>query len=224
MLLEIPGVLDAPALERVSELLAGARFVDGRLSAGLAARRVKRNEEVEAGAPVLEELNRLVMGALVRHPRFQSAVLPLRVAGAYYARYGPGMTYGDHVDDPVMGPPGGQYRSDVSATVFLSPPEACDGGELVIQTAFGPRAVKLAAGAAVVYPSSSLHHVAAVTRGERLVAVTWVQSMVRSPEQRELLDGLNQAREKLLRDAPDAEETRRVDVAYVNLVRMWSEV
>lgn len=224
MLLEIPEVLDHRMLARVDELLEGARFVDGRLSAGLAARRVKKNEEVEPGATVLEELNRLVMGALVRHPRFKSAVLPLRVAVPFFARYGPGMTYGDHVDDPVMGPAGGQYRSDVSATVFLSPPEDYAGGELVIGTAFGPRTVKMAAGAAVVYPSSSLHHVAEVTSGRRLVAVTWIQSMVRSPERRELLDTLNQARERMLREDPGGEATRQVDVAYVNLVRMWSEV
>ncbi|MDZ7750859.1 MAG: Fe2+-dependent dioxygenase [Gammaproteobacteria bacterium] len=224
MLLEILGILDARTLARVQELLEGARFVDGRLSAGLAARRVKHNQEVDGGAPELAELNRLVMGALVRHPRFKSAVLPLRVATPFYARYGSDMTYGDHVDDPVMGAPGSQYRSDVSATVFLSAPETYEGGELVINTAFGPRGVKLAAGAAVAYPSSSLHHVAPVTAGERRVAVTWIQSMIRSPEQRELLDGLNLAREQMLRDAPDAEETKRVDVAYVNLVRMWSEV
>jgi len=224
MLIEIPQVLDQDQLKRVAELLSGARFVDGRLSAGLTARRVKHNEELDGGAPELEQLNQIVMGTLVRHPAFKSAVLPHRVAVPFYARYTPGMEYGDHVDDPVMGPAGGRYRSDVSCTVYLNGPDGYDGGELVINTTFGTREVKLPAGDAVLYPSSSLHHVAPVTRGERLVAVTWIQSMVRDAARRELLHELNQAREKLLVEHPQAEETAQVDHAYVNLVRMWAEV
>ena len=123
-----------------------------------------------------------------------------------------------------MGPAGGRYRSDVSCTVYLNGPDGYDGGELVINTTFGTREVKLPAGDAVLYPSSSLHHVAPVTRGERLVAVTWIQSMVRDAARRELLHELNQAREKLLVERPQAEETAQVDHAYVNLVRMWAEV
>jgi PKHD-type hydroxylase len=224
VLIEISQVLDQGQLERVGQLLSGARFVDGRLSAGLAARRVKHNEEMDGAARELDQLNQIVMGTLVRHPVFKSAVLPHRVAVPFYARYTPGMEYGDHVDDPVMGPAGGRYRSDVSCTVFLSGPDAYDGGELVINTTFGSRVAKLPAGDAVLYPSSSLHYVAPVTRGERLVAVTWIQSMVRDAARRELLHELNQAREKLLVEHPQAEETARVDHAYVNLVRMWAEV
>jgi PKHD-type hydroxylase len=108
--------------------------------------------------------------------------------------------------------------------VYLNGPDGYEGGELVINTTFGTREVKLPAGDAVLYPSSSLHHVAPVTRGERLVAVTWIQSMVRDAARRELLHELNQAREKLLVERPQAEETAQVDHAYVNLVRMWAEV
>ncbi len=222
MLYRISGVLGRSQLERVAQLLAQARFVDGRLSAGMAAERVKQNEELDPSSADMDTLNRVVMGSLVSHPEFKSAVLPHRVAVPFYARYAPGMRYGDHVDDPVMGPSGGRYRSDVSVTVFLN--DNYQGGSLVIQTAFGPREVKMPAGDAVVYPSSSRHHVAEVTDGERLVAVTWVQSMVRDESRRELLHELNQAREKLLKERPDAEETAAVDTAYVNLVRMWAEV
>ncbi len=222
MLYRISGVLGRSQLERVAQLLAQARFVDGRLSAGMAAKRVKQNEELDPSSADMDTLNRVVMGSLVSHPEFKSAVLPHRVAVPFYARYAPGMRYGDHVDDPVMGPSGGRYRSDVSVTVFLN--DNYQGGSLVIQTAFGPREVKMPAGDAVVYPSSSRHHVAEVTDGERLVAVTWVQSMVRDESRRELLHELNQAREKLLKERPDAEETAAVDTAYVNLVRMWAEV
>ena len=123
-----------------------------------------------------------------------------------------------------MGPPGQQYRSDVSTTVFLNEPDDYVGGELVINTSFGEQKIKLAAGAAVVYPSSSLHHVAEVTAGTRLVAVTWTQSIIRDPARRELLYQLNQARESLLKTRPDDSETKNVDVAYVNLFRMWAEL
>ncbi len=224
MLITIANILDKQRLDFITETLANARFVDGTLSAGMAAKRVKNNEELAADEKLMQQLNNLVMGSLVKHPDFQAAALPLRVAAPFYARYTPGMTYGNHVDDPVMGPPGQQYRSDVSTTVFLNSPDEYDGGELVIRTSFGEQKIKLEAGAAVVYPSSSLHHVAEVSRGTRLVAVTWTQSLIRDPAKRELLYELNQARESLLKSRPDDEETRKVDVSYVNLFRMWSEL
>jgi PKHD-type hydroxylase len=224
MLVTIPDVLDPQRIDFVQSMLKNARFVDGKLSAGTAASRVKQNEELQMDNTQLEQLNNIVMGCLVKHPTFQSAALPVKIAAPFYARYQPGMTYGDHVDDAIMGPPQGRYRSDVSTTVFLNSPDDYDGGELVIRTSFGEQQIKLQAGQAVVYPSSSLHHVAEVTRGERLVAVTWAQSMVRDPAQRELLFGLNQARESLLQKHPDEAETRQVDITYSNLFRMWAEI
>lgn len=226
MLLHIPNVLNKNELNMVHAMLQKANFVDGKLSAGMAAKRVKNNQEVSRDdAQLLQQLNNIVMGRLVQNPTYQSAALPLRVATPFYARYSKGMTYGDHVDDPVMGPgPGQQYRSDLSITVFLNPPEDYQGGELVIRSEFGDRSVKYPAGDAVMYPSSSIHHVAEVTKGERVVAVTWLQSMIREPQKRELLFELNQAREALLKSAPEATETKRVDRSYVNLVRMWAEL
>lgn len=223
MLLQIPNVLSKDKLTVIRAILAKSQFVDGKLSAGMAAERVKNNEELAADAKEVQQLNNLVMGSLVQHPVYQSATLPIKIASPFYARYRPGMTYGDHVDDPVMGPPQGRYRSDVSTTVFLNDPDNYEGGELVIRTSFGDQQIKLPAGYAVVYPSSSLHHVAEVTDGERLVAVTWAQSMVRDAARRELLYELNQARESLLKQRPEEDETKRVDVAYVNLIRMWAE-
>lgn len=224
MLLAIPGVLKADEAARVRAVLAGAHFVDGRLSAGSAARRVKNNEELPAGASDLEQLNRLVMGNLMRHPVYRAGAMPLHVASPLYARYRSGMTYGEHLDDPIMGADGVIYRSDIAITIFLNAPEEYDGGELVIRMAAGEREVKLAAGDAVLYPAGSLHRVVPVSRGERLVAVTWVQSMVRDAAQRELLYGLNLAREKLLESAPQAEETAQVNAAYQNLIRMWADL
>jgi len=223
MLLQIPKVLSKDKLTVIQAILAKSQFIDGKLSAGMAAERVKNNEEIAGDAREIQQLNNLVMGSLVQHPVYQSATLPIKIASPFYARYRPGMTYGDHVDDPVMGPPQGRYRSDVSTTVFLNEPDSYEGGELVIRTSFGDQQIKLPAGYAVVYPSSSLHHVAEVTQGERLVAVTWAQSMVRDAARRELLYELNQARENLLKQRPEEDETKRVDVAYVNLIRMWAE-
>ena len=223
MLTQLTNVLDPAELQTARRLISGGGFVDGVFSAGIAAGRVKRNQELSLEERLMRQLNNLVMGGLVRHTVYRSAAMPLKVAAPYYARYSAGMSYGNHVDDPVMGQ-GDLYRSDISVTIFLSDPADYDGGELVIQTSFGEQRVKLAAGDAVIYPSSSLHRVAEVTRGERLVAVSWIQSLIREPDKRALLHELNQAREKLLQENPDAEETARVNHAYINLVRMWSEI
>ena len=224
MLLIVQGVLKPDELALARSWLADAPFVDGKLSAGVSARRVKANEERDRSAAGVERLDQLVMGALTRHPMYRNGALPLHAASPLYARYRPGMTYGEHLDDPIMGTGGVLYRSDVAVTVFLSGPEEYDGGELCVSTVVGEQQVKGAAGDAVLYPASTIHRVAPVTRGERLVAVTWVQSLVRDPARRELLYGLNLAREKLLAAAPEAEETAQVNASYLNLIRMWSDI
>lgn len=224
MLLTLPKLLNPAQLDKMHEVLADAEFVDGRHTAGFAAAKVKHNEEMRPDSRRMQLLIRILMASLGHHPTFRFGVLPHRVADPIFARYRPGMTYGEHVDDPIMGSSGPRFRSDVSMTVFLNPPEDYDGGELVIRTAFGEHQVKLPAGDALVYPSSSLHRVAAVSRGERLVALTWIQSYVRDPARRELLYELNQAREVLLKQAPQAEHTALVDRSYANLVRMWGEL
>ncbi len=223
MLTQIHGVLDQQQLQIAQKLVSQGRFADGSTSAGKAAKRVKHNEELSLESAQLAELNNLVMGSLVKHPTYRSAAMPLKVAAPYYAHYTAGMSYGDHIDDPIMGQ-GDIYRSDLSVTIFLNNPDEYKGGELVIQTPFGEQQVKLAAGDAILYPSSSRHRVAEVTQGERLVAVSWIQSLVRDPDKRTLLHELNQARETLLNEKPDADETRQVNQSYINLVRMWSEI
>lgn len=223
MLLQIPNLLNSAQLEKLQEIIAASDFVDGRLTAGMAAGRVKANEELAQDPQVLQRLYRVIMASLGHNEIFRSAALPAKVADFIFARYQPGMRYGDHVDDPIMGQ-GAKFRSDVSMTVFLNPPEEYDGGELVIRTPFGDQQVKLDAGHAVVYPSASVHRVAEVTRGERLVALTWIQSFVRDAAQRELLYELDQSRQQLLRSDPESDLTKNVDRSYVNLLRMWAEV
>ena len=224
MLLTIPNLLDQAQLEKIQEIIADATFVDGKLTAGFAAARVKENLEMQADPGRMKLLIRIIMASLGHNEAFRFGALPHRVADPIFARYKPDMTYGDHVDDPIMGSSGPRFRSDVSMTIFLNQLEAYDGGELTIRTAFGEKRVKLPAGDAVIYPSSSLHQVAPVTRGERLVALTWIQSYVRDPAQRELLYELNLAREKLLKQAPEEETTSYVDRSYSNLLRMWADL
>lgn len=224
MLLELPGVLGEAQLAKVHEVLGKAEFVDGKLTAGKAARRVKNNEEMKKSPDLQELLVRILVSALGYNNAFKSAAFPAKMADPIFARYTPGMTYGDHVDDPIMGGSGPRFRTDVSMTVFLNDPSQYDGGELVIRTSFGGKKVKLAAGDAVLYPSSSLHHVAEVTRGERMVGLFWIQSHVRDPAKRELLYELNMAREQLIDDMPEGQTTALVDKTYANLVRMWADV
>jgi len=224
MLITIPDVLNKEELAVVRDFIAGADFVDGKLSAGSEAKEVKNNLEMRATDQHMSQLNNLVMGKLVNHPVYLNAAMPARIAAPFYARYTQGMQYGKHIDDPIMGPAGQRYRTDLSITVFLNPPDDYDGGELVVQTAFGEQRVKLQAGDAVMYPSGSTHRVAEVTRGERIVAVTWLQSMVRDPSQRELLYRLSQARDILLHKSKGEEEAELVSNVYINLMRMWSEL
>ena len=224
MLLAIKKVLNAQQLTVVQKLLENAQFVDGKLSAGKEAKAVKNNEELDQQSPLHQQLNNIVMSSLVQNEAYQRAAFPSRISTPFYARYGKGMTYGFHVDNPVMGPYGQQYRTDVSTTVFLNDKDAYQGGEITIQTAFGEQQIKLEAGDAIVYPSSSLHQVNEITQGQRLVAVIWAQSMVRDPAKRELLYELSGAREILLDKQPEADETRHVSNVYSNLVRRWSDV
>lgn len=224
MLLAIPNVLTQDQLNHVRQLLNDARFVDGRLSAGTTARKVKKNHELPADSNLQGQLNNVVMNALFNNPLYQAAVLPHRQATPFYARYEPGEAYGQHVDDPVMGPMQGRYRTDVSTTLFLNEPDDYAGGEIVIQSQTGEQAIKLAAGSAITYPSGSLHRVAEVTQGTRLVAVTWAQSMVRDAEKRELLFNLYQSRVALQKKYPDDDEVVKVDHTYINLMRMWAEI
>lgn len=224
MLITIPEVLNKEELAVVRDFIAEADFVDGKLSAGSEAIDVKNNLEIRTSDQHMSQLNNLVMGKLVKHPVYLNAAMPAKIAAPFYARYTQGMQYGKHIDDPIMGPAGQRYRTDLSITVFLNPPEDYDGGELVVQTAFGEQRVKLEAGDAVMYPSGSTHCVTEVTRGERVVAVTWLQSMVRDSSQRELLYRLSQARDILLDKSKGAKETELVSNTYINLVRMWSEV
>jgi len=193
------------------------------MTAGGLAQQVKQNEEISSDSADLRELNEIVMGALVRHPEYRAICWPKRIAAPIYARYESTMAYGEHVDDPVMGQDQ-VYRADISFTVFLSQKDSYEGGELSIVENFGEQQVKLDAGSAVFYPSSSLHSVLPVTSGTRFVAVSWIQSTIRDAAKRQLLYELNQAREILIKEQPGSPACHLLSNSFNNLVRRWVEL
>lgn len=224
MLSEINNLLSPADLAKIQGLIGDAQWQSGDHSAGSHARDKKANEEMDQSCQSWTAINQQVVSQLYSHPLFQSMVLPAKVSAAFISRCQPGMYYGQHIDDPIMGSPNARYRSDVAVTVFLSEPDSYDGGELTIQSRFGKVAVKLRAGSAVIYPASSLHEVTPVTRGERIVCALWAQSMVRDDQQREILQNLDEVRQALNQSTPQAIMTQQVEQVYANLLRLWADV
>ena len=225
MLLHIPNVLTPDELQRVREALNRADWVDGRQTVGAQGAQVKRNLQLPETSPEREALGRLVLQALARHPLYHAAALPLRTLAPRFNRYEGGGHYGFHVDGAVMAlPDGGQLRSDISCTLFLAEPDEYDGGELIIHDTYGEHEVKLPAGDLVLYPSSSLHEVRAVTRGARLAAFFWIQSLVRDDGRRRILFDLDMAIQTLTASpSTDRAALLSLTAVYHNLLRQWSE-
>ncbi|MDX1609585.1 MAG: Fe2+-dependent dioxygenase [Halofilum sp. (in: g-proteobacteria)] len=224
MILCIGEVLDAGTLERVQKGLGQVEFRDGRETAGWHARTVKRNTQASGRDARVAELRQTVDDALARHALFQMAARPRRTTPALFSRYEPGMEYGAHVDDAVMSGASGPLRTDLSFTLFLSDPDSYDGGELVTDSTAGEQTYKLPAGALVLYPSSTLHRVNPVTRGQRLAAVGWVQSQVRDPARREILFDLDTTRRQIFDRQGKTAEFDSISKSLANLLRMWAEV
>ncbi len=222
MLTCIPDVLDWTEIKKIRAMVAEGEFQDGKKTAGYRAKRVKHNRQMDPTSEAAKEIMEIVQTGLWRNSTFQRVALPKSMRPPMISHYQEGMNYGLHVDDALMGS-GAKTRSDVSVTVYLSNPDDYDGGETVMNSSFGKQEIKLPAGAAVVYPSSTLHRVAPVTRGERLAAVTWVQSHVRDPAKREILGDLRSMRDKLVELRPEEEEADLAFKTYSNLLRMWSE-
>jgi len=222
MLTIIPDLFTSEQLNALRSVLRQGKFADGKLSAGKNARQRKANQELAQDQDCYEALNNVVMTGLVQHPAYLQAAMPAKIAAPIYARYSSGMGYGNHIDDPLMGSLQSRYRSDIAITIFLSEPDEYDGGELCVETSLGSSEIKLPAGHAILYPSSSIHSVKEVLSGERLVAVTWVQSYIRRDDQREILVQLDQAKQLL----PDQTTLayQQLDNCYANLFRMWAEV
>ena len=221
-MLVIKNVLDAKMLRALRVMIDEAQFIDGKKTAGFRAKRVKKNEQLARDDKKAKEVKRRVLERLRLHPEFKSAALPRRVQSPLISRYQPGMEYGRHSDDALMGTEP-RYRTDLSVTLFLSEPDSYKGGELVVSSNLGEQRVKLPAGSAFLYASGNLHWVAPVEEGERLAAVTWVESYIRDHGQRELLYDLHKVCRRLSRDAADWLETDLAFKTYSNLLRRWSE-
>jgi PKHD-type hydroxylase len=225
MLLHVEAVLTPEEVAQCRSTLAAQAWVDGRVTAGEQSARAKNNLQVPAEAPAARELGEMILGALGRNPQFVSAALPLRVFPPLFNRYDEGHAFGTHVDNSIRFAGSVRFRTDVSATLFLTDPDDYEGGELIVEDSFGEHAVKLAAGDMILYPATSLHRVAPITRGSRWAAFFWAQSMVKSDEQRTLLWSLDNAIQGLtLKVGQDDPEVVSLAGTYHNLLRMWAEV
>ncbi|HVV27790.1 MAG TPA: Fe2+-dependent dioxygenase [Rhizomicrobium sp.] len=228
MLIHLPKILGTDQLAACRTLMgADAPWADGRGSAGGAAGAVKRNRELTQPSAVSEKLGGIVIQAMMASPAFQSAALPVRFSPPSFSRYEASQAYGPHSDAAVMefrvADSRVLVRTDLAATLFLSEPADYAGGELVIEDTFGQSRVKLPAGDMVLYPASSLHHVAPVTQGVRLVSFLWIQSLVRDDFHRSMLRDLDITLQGLNRSAPGSPAGARLLNLYHNLLRLWSE-
>jgi PKHD-type hydroxylase len=219
MQIVIGNVLSAEEVEIAVATLAHAQFVDGRATAGFAARTVKNNRQAEGSDRSLETIRKLIAERILGNEVFRLAVRPKALSPLLFSRYEKGMHYGSHVDDALMG----GMRSDVAFTLFLSNPKGYGGGELTIESTSGADAFKLDAGSLIAYPATSLHHVADVTRGARLAAVGWARSFVRDQARRELLFDLDTARRQMFARDGKSAEYDLVSKSLANLLRMWVE-
>jgi PKHD-type hydroxylase len=226
MLLHLPDILTADEVAQAQALLATAPWVDGRKGTGELARQVKNNEQLDHDCEAARTIRALVLRGLDRSPTFFSAALPKKVFPPRLNRYGGQSNhYGNHVDGSVRYMPGTgeRLRTDVSCTVFLSNPEDYDGGELCIADTYGEQAVKLPAGHMVLYPGTSVHQVRPVTRGYRMASFFWLESMVRSDEQRRLLYELDMNLLGVRQQHGDGAHTTALTGVYHNLLRMWAD-
>lgn len=224
MLLVLPDVLLPEELVRLKAQARRAKYQDGQVTAGIRARAVKRNEQVRGDSPGLKAMQEMVLAALQRHAYFKGAALPTALRPPVFSRYRKGMAYGAHIDDAAMGGEGQRQRIDFVIELLLSDPGEYEGGESILDSAFGPQEVKLPAGSAICYPAGMLHEVLEVTGGERLAADCWGTSQVRDWQRREILHDLNVIRQHLQAESPASQATDLAFKTYANLLRRWSEI
>jgi PKHD-type hydroxylase len=229
MLICVPEVLSKRDVADFRGVMDATEWEDGRSTAGAQSALVKRNEQLPPDGEVARALGHRIVSALTANPRFVSAAVPLQIFPPLFNRYNAanGHHFGIHVDNAVRGDhlTGLRIRTDLSVTLFLSEPDEYDGGELVIEDNYGSHEVKLAAGDAVLYPSTGLHMVTPVTRGTRVASFFWLQSMIRDGHVRSMIYDLDTAIQALVeRLGRDDPETVKLTGIYHNLIRTWAEV
>lgn len=229
MLICIPNVLSSEEVQKILADLLQGHFADGSSTAGATGQGIKFNLEFQRPENKPTEIDRLVMTRLMENETFQDFAMPKHIAPPIFSKYDIGMEYGVHVDSPLMGQKS-VIRSDLSLTLFLSDPASYEGGELTIQAGFGEQEIKLAAGDAVVYQSTSLHRVKPVTHGTRFVALSWLQSFIQDEGMREILYDLTVASRRFSEILPAGVNSDLTDVrdhinkAYANLMRRQADV
>lgn len=226
MLIPIPDVLDAGSTAALRRLIDAGQWVDGNVTSGHQSALAKNNLQLPEDTPQAQQAGQIILDALGRCPLFIAAALPLKIFPPLFNSYGEGQAFGTHVDNAVRIQGGSNFRlrSDLSITVFLEDPEEYDGGELTVETSFGVQQVKLPAGHAILYPSSSLHRVEPVTRGRRVASFFWIQSMVRDDAARAHLFDLDQSIQSLAATAGHGDASIiRLTGVYHNLLRRWAD-
>ena len=227
MLTVIPDLLDGANVGRVRALIESAQWIDVNVTSGHQSALAKRNMQLPEEAPEAQQAGEIILDALGRSPLFIAAALPLKIFPPLFNSYEGGQAFGVHVDNAVrvQASTGFRVRSDLSITVFLEDPQSYDGGELTVETNFGVQQVKLPAGHAVLYPSSSLHRVEPVTRGRRTASFFWLQSMVRDDAARQMMFDLDSSIQALATDlGHDNAQVIRLTGVYHNLLRRWADV
>lgn len=220
--LHIPGLLKSGEIFQVEEKLKNISFVDGKATATMAAREVKNNLQADKQTGSFEEIQDILQNAINTSPYVQAAAQPKRVNSFIISKYEPGHYYGWHVDSPLTGNP--PLRADLAMTIFLSDPNSYEGGELIIQGPAGQASIKAAKGDAILYPCQYLHCVGEIKNGERLAAVTWIQSNIRDASQRQLLFEMNQVQALIQQKDAHSPEASLIMQVYANLFRMWADV
>lgn len=218
----ISNILNIDQLTKLRQWIAESPFESGDRTAGPRARRVKDNLQMTRDAAHRKDIHELIASTLMSNSEFRRAALPRSLRPSMVSRYQPGMAYGPHVDDALMGKDK-MTRSDLSYTIFIADPTDYDGGELTIMFSTGEHEVKLPAGSMYLYPSSTIHRVQPVTRGERVAIVGWVESFVRDPAKREILYDVGRIKQLLVEQLSNAPETDLAAKTHVNLMRMWAD-
>lgn len=227
MLLRIPELLSPDSLAQCRALIHNAEWQDGKITAGSQSEQVKNNRQLPENAEAACAARAIIVDALGKNALFFTAALPKKTFPPLFNRYeGAANALGNHIDNSVRTSitTGDWVRTDLSATVFLSDPDDYDGGELVIEGAFDTQRIKLPAGDMILYPSSSVHRVEPVTRGCRLASFFWVESMVRSAEQRQVLFDMDLSIIEMRQSAGDnSPAVLRLTGCYHNLLRLWAD-
>lgn len=223
MIIIVPDVLKPEQVKRIHEVLEKGVYMDGRKTAGSEAAKVKNNLQLDhAKTKDAEEIEQMVVKGLTQNRLVSLSGLPAKMRRPYFSIYGEGMEYGSHVDNPVMGTTN-KLRTDLSVTLFLADPKSYDGGELSIDLETGNQEIKLPPGHAVMYPTNFVHRVKKVTRGRRIAAITWIESMVADPNRRRLLHELGETADRLRTKLPGSEEYLSVHSVYGSLLRLWGQ-